>query len=82
MTSYNITQAREYLSVIFSKVFHQHESVVLSRYGREEVVVIDRETWDRLRALEDAADIKAADRAMSEKGENIPYEQVREELGL
>ena len=82
MTGYNITDAREHLSVIFSKVYHQHEPVILSRYGREEVVVIDRETWDRLRGLEDAADIKAADRAMSEKGENIPYEQVRKELGL
>ena len=82
MTGYSITEARHHISDIFSRAFHKHEPVVLSRYGREEVVVVSREDWDRLCALEDATDIEAADRAVSEKGKSIPYEQARKELGL
>jgi hypothetical protein len=40
------------------------------------------EDLELLRQLEDKLDNEAADRALSEPGESIPWEKVKAELGL
>lgn len=59
------------------------EAVFLERYGRPAAVLVSPEQYEKLMAaLEDAEDVAAFDAAMNEEGPNIPWEQVKADLGL
>jgi PHD/YefM family antitoxin component YafN of YafNO toxin-antitoxin module len=56
--------------------------VFLERRGKLEAVVVSPEQYERMReALEDAEDVAAFDAAIAEEGENIPWAQVKADLG-
>jgi len=56
--------------------------VVLERYGRPAAVLVSPDRYEQLLdALEESEDVAAFDAAMAEKGNNIPWEQVRADLG-
>lgn len=58
------------------------EAVFLERYGRRAAVLVSPERYDELMdALEEAEDIAAFDAAMSEEGPNVPWDQVKADLG-
>lgn len=58
------------------------EAVFLQRYGRAAAVMISPERYEQLiEAEEDVEDIAAFDAAMAEEGPNIPWEQVKIDLG-
>ena len=58
------------------------EAVFLERYGHRAAVLVSPERYDELMtALEDAQDVAAFDAAMDEEGPNIPWEQVKVDLG-
>ncbi len=58
------------------------EAVFLQRYGRAAAVLISPERYEQLiEAEEDAEDIAAFDAALAEEGPNIPWEQVKADLG-
>lgn len=58
------------------------EAVVLERYGRPAAVLISPERYDELMiAAEDAEDVAAFDAAMADESPNIPWEQVKADLG-
>jgi len=58
------------------------EAVFLERYGRPAAVLISPEHYERLTAaLEEADDVAGFDDAMAEEGPNIPWEQVKADLG-
>lgn len=58
------------------------EAVVLERYGTPVAVVVSPERYEELMdALEEVQDIEAFDQAMAEEGPNIPWEQVKADLG-
>lgn len=58
------------------------EAVFLVRYGRPAAVLISPERYEELvEAEEDAEDVAAFDAAMAEEGANIPWEQVKADLG-
>lgn len=58
------------------------EAVFLERYGRRAAVLVSPKRYDQLMAaLEDAEDVAAFDAAMEEEGLNIPWEQVKADLG-
>ena len=60
----------------------QSEPVVIERRGRREAVLLAPEEFDRLmEAAEELEDIAAFDAAMSEEGANIPWDEVKAELG-
>lgn len=60
----------------------QTEAVFLQRYGRDAAVLISPERYEQLiEAEEDAEDIAAFDAALAEEGPNIPWEQVKADLG-
>ncbi len=60
----------------------QTEPVVLSRHGKPVAVVISPGRYEQfLAALEHADDIALFDAAMAEEGPNIPWEQVKADLG-
>lgn len=58
------------------------EAVSRDRYGRRAAVLVSPERYEKLMAaLEDAEDVAAFDAAMHEDGPNIPWEQVKADLG-
>ncbi len=58
------------------------EAVFLERYGRPAAVLVSPERYEQLMAAwEDAEDVAAYDAAMAEEGPNIPWEQVKVDLG-
>lgn len=80
MATLNISAARENLPDAVDRA--RTEPVFLERYGHPAAVLISPEWYARLvAALEDAEDADAFDAAMAEEGPNIPWEQVKADLG-
>jgi antitoxin Phd len=80
MSTISVTDARSRLPELIERA--QGEAVFLERRGKLEAVVISPEQYSRMMdALEDAADVEAFDTAMSDEGENIPWAQVKKDLG-
>ena len=80
MATMNISAARDRLPDIIELA--RTEAVFLERYGHRAAVLVSPEQYERLvAALEDADDVAAYDEAMSEEGPNIPWEQVKADLG-
>ena len=80
MTSISVSEARENLARIIDTA--QSEAVVLERYGRPAAVVVSPERYEQLlEAQEEIDDLAAFDAAMGEEGANVPWEQVRSDLG-
>ncbi len=80
MATLNISEARATLPSAVEQA--RTEAVILERYGRPVAVVISPERYEELMtALEDAEDIAAFDEAMAEEGPNVPWEQVKADLG-
>ncbi|MBA3420056.1 MAG: type II toxin-antitoxin system Phd/YefM family antitoxin [Geodermatophilaceae bacterium] len=80
MATMSISTARESLSEAVELA--RTETVFLERYGRPAAVLVSPERYERLMdALEDAEDAVAFDAAMAEEGPNVPWEQVKSDLG-
>ncbi len=80
MATMNISTARE--SLPYAVELARTEAVVLERYGRPAAVLVSPEQYEKLvAALEDADDAAAFDAAMKEEGPNIPWDQVKVDLG-
>jgi antitoxin Phd len=76
----NISAARENLSDVVELA--QSEAVFLERYGRRAAVLLSPERYEALTAAAEAdEDASAFDAAMDEEGPNIPWEQVKSDLG-
>ena len=58
------------------------EAVVLERYGSAVAVVVSPTRYEELMdAYEEIQDIEAFDRAMADEGPNVPWAQVKADLG-
>lgn len=80
MATMNISSARENLPGVVELA--RTEAVFLERYGRPAAVLVSPEQYEKLvAALEDAGDVAAFDAAMDEEGPNIPWAQVKVDLG-
>lgn len=80
MPSMSVSEARQKLAEIIDTA--QFEAVVLERYGRPAAVLVSPERYEQLLdAMEETEDVAAFDAAMAEVGDNIPWEQVRADLG-
>lgn len=80
MVTFTSSEARENFAetVRRSKV----EPVVIERRGQREAVVISPVEFDRLlAAAEELEDIAAFDSAMAEEGDNIPWDELKAEMG-
>lgn len=75
-----VSEARKSFAAVIETA--QHEAVVVERRGEAQAVVISLAEYERLKsAAEEAEDIAAFDAAMAEEGPNIPWEQVKSDLG-
>ena len=80
MSTISVTDARGRLPEVIKQA--RGEAVFLERRGKLEAVVISPEQYERMMdALEDAEDVAAFDEAMAEEGDNIPWAQVKADLG-
>ncbi|MGH3928935.1 MAG: type II toxin-antitoxin system prevent-host-death family antitoxin [Pseudonocardiaceae bacterium] len=80
MATMTVSAARENLSDAVEVA--RTEAVFLERYGRPAAVLISPERYEQLMvAMEDTEDVAAFDAAMAEEGPNIPWEQVKSDLG-
>ena len=80
MATIKISAARDNLPAAVELA--RTEAVFLERYGRPAAVLVSPEQYERLMvALEDAEDAAAFDAAMAEEGPNIPWHQVKADLG-
>jgi len=76
----NISAARNNLPDAVDKA--NTEAVVLERYGRPAAVLLSPARYEQLIAAEEEADdVAAFDAAMDEEGPNIPWDQVKVDLG-
>ena len=80
MSNISVTDARARLPELLERA--QTEAVFVERHGKVEAVLISPERYARMiEALEDADDIAAFDEAMAGEGGNIPWAQVKADLG-
>lgn len=80
MTTVAASEARKNFARVIETA--QHEPVIVERRGEAQAVVVSPAEYDRLvSAAEEIDDIAAFDAAMAEEGANIPWEQVKADLG-
>ena len=80
MSKSSVTDARARLPELIAQA--SSEAVFLERRGKVAAVLVSPEQYARMQeALEDAEDVAAFDAAMAEEGDNIPWEQVKADLG-
>lgn len=80
MSSVSVAEARNNFSEIIAQ--SQTEAVFIERRGQQAAVLVSPEQYERMMdALEDAEDVAAFDAAMAEEGPNIPWAQVKSDLG-
>lgn len=80
MSTYSMADARSRFADLIDEA--QSETVVIERRGRRAAVMLSPEYYaELLAAHEDAQDVAAFDEAMAEEGANIPWDQVKADLG-
>ena len=80
MSTINVTDARSRLPEVIEAA--QEEAVFLERRGALQAVVVSPAQYERMMAaLEDADDLAAFDASLAEEGANIPWDQVKADLG-
>lgn len=76
----SVSEARQELAAVIKNA--QSEPVTIERRGVPQAIVLSPAAYEQLiAASEEAADIAAFDEAMAEEGPNIPWEQVKADLG-
>jgi antitoxin Phd len=80
MARISISEARGNLSEVVET--SQTEVVFLERYGRPAAVLISPERYEELlEAFKEAQDIAAFDESLADENPNIPWDQVKSDLG-
>ena len=80
MSIVSVAAARNNFSDLITR--SQTEAVFIERRGQRAAVVVSPERYElMLEALEDAEDVATFDEAMTEEGPNIPWAQVKADLG-
>lgn len=77
----NITDIRENLADALNRVAYGGERIVLKRRAKRVAALVSIEDLALLEQLEDTKDIRAARKAMKEKG-RVSLEDVKARLGM
>ena len=77
----NIVDVRNNLADALNRVAYAGERIVLERRGKGVAALVSIEDLETLQRIEDEADIKAARKAMKEKGE-VSLEEIKKRLGM
>jgi prevent-host-death family protein len=76
------SKAREQFADILNEVAYKGERVLLHRRGKDVAAVVSAADLALLEALEDQMDVEAVREALKEGGPNIPWQQLKTEVGL
>lgn len=76
-----VAQIRNNMAETLNRVCYQGERIVLERRGKGVAALVSMEDLALLEALEDREDVKAARKALKEKG-GVPLEDVKKRLGM
>ena len=82
MTRLTASQLREDLASALNKVAFGGERIVIQRNRKDVAALVSMEDLSLLRALEDKLDLEEMKKAIDEPGANIPWEDVKKELGV
>jgi len=82
MTSLSVSKLRADLAEAINRVAYRKERVIVERQGKPLVALVPVEDLKWLEEMEDRALVEAADAALREGGERVPWEQVKREAGL
>lgn len=76
------TKARDEFSTWINTVSYGGKWVILKRHGKPAAAMVSLEDLRLLEKLEDEIDLKAARESLKEKGNSVPWEKVKAELGI
>lgn len=80
MSTVTVSEARKSFAAVLETA--QHEAVIVERRGEAQAVVLSPSEYQRLmEAAEEIEDVAAFDAAMAEEGPDIPWKQVKADLG-
>ncbi len=83
MTTLTATKARQQLPEALNQVAYGGERIVIKRRGKVLAVLVSKDDLALLEAIEDRMDIEEAERRLADPNARfLPYQQVREEMGL
>jgi len=81
-TTVSTSKARIDFAEMINLVAYRGERVVLDRHGKPIAAIIPIDDLVFLEEIEERMDVEAAKRALAKSNERIPYERIRQELGL
>ena len=80
VSTYSMAEARNRFADLIDEA--QTQAVVIERRGKRAAVMLSPDYYEQLlEALEDAQDVAAFDEAIAAEGPNIPWDQVKIDLG-
>jgi len=82
MTRLTASQLREDLATAINKVAFGGERIVLQRNNKDVAALVSVEDFNLLRELEDRTDLAEIKKALKEPGTNIPWKDIKKELGI
>jgi len=77
----NVVDIRNNLADAINRVAYAGERIILERRGKGVAALVSVEDLELLQKLEDEADIRAAKKALKEKG-HVTLEEVKKRLGM
>ena len=82
MTRLTASQLREDMATTINRVAFGGERIVLQRNNKDVAALVSVEDFNLLRELEDRADLAEIRKALKEPGANIPWKDIKKELGI
>jgi prevent-host-death family protein len=82
MKGFTMAEVRRNLSDLVGRVAYGGERIMIQRRDKPLVALVSIEDAEFLERLEDEIDIREADKAMKEKGPNIPWEEAKKMLKM
>jgi prevent-host-death family protein len=73
---------REEFSELLNQVSYLGERIIVHRRGKNVAALVSLEDLQLIQEIEDKLDNAAADAALEEPGESIPWEQVIKDLSI
>lgn len=74
--------AREEFSELLNPAFYLGERIIVHRRGKNVAALVSLDDLQLIQEIEDRLDNAAADAALEEPGESIPWEQVKKDLSI
>jgi PHD/YefM family antitoxin component YafN of YafNO toxin-antitoxin module len=80
MDDISTSRIRNPVSAAVNRVAYNKERIMIHRQGRKVAAMVPVEDLKLLERLEEESDLQDARNAMKEKGENLSWEKLKEEL--